>query len=57
MYLLNILWKIPEERIACPIIGKRVLESIGCDNTIMLEAASNNNDGVIDVSKAIEADD
>lgn len=57
LHLLNILWKIPKVRTACLILGRGVLESIAYDNTILLEAVSNNNDGVIDVSKKIENED
>lgn len=48
---------MPEENLACPVIGRRLLESIGCDNRIMLQAASNNNGGVVDISKTVDHDD
>lgn len=56
VHLLKILSKVSEENLACPVIGRRVLGSIGCEKTTGLEAASCDNCGVVDICKAINSD-
>lgn len=52
----SIAQKIPEEKILCLFLGGPVLQSIGCDNGKVLEAACERTDGTIDVERASELD-
>lgn len=52
--LRNVTWEIPNDKIENAIIVRRVLEALGCDNRSMLEAASNQHEGDIDVKVALE---
>lgn len=36
--LQNIAWKASKETLPTPILGRRLLESLGCDNRVMLMA-------------------
>lgn len=56
-HLLKITWKIRKEDISCPFIRKCVLEFIGFDNIIMLEATSGKINGVLLVSTILNDDD
>lgn len=49
--LRNIEWNITKESIANPIIGRRVLESLGCNNREMFPAAKSKHGDDIDVTK------
>ena len=54
LLLLNIEWHVSDSELAHVIIGRTVLEAIGCDNRALLAAASDNSGGVVDAKKAIE---
>lgn len=41
---------------SCPIIGKMVFESIGCDKAIIFGAASKENRGAMNVSERLEGE-
>lgn len=56
LVLRNIEWKVARENIAIPIIGRRVLESIGCDNREMLMAARDKYGEEIDVAQRLDDD-
>lgn len=45
--------KIAKESIGLPIIRRRVLESLGCDNREMLLAAKHSHDDDIDAAKRL----
>lgn len=50
-FILKIIsWKVTKEGLPTPIIGGRVLESLGCDNKEMLMAARDNYGDNIDVA-------
>lgn len=50
------MWKVAEELIQSPIIGQRVLESLGCDNKKMLATLCDLYQGKISVKREIEED-
>lgn len=52
----NVIWKVAKGDIEMPIIGRRVLESLGCDNREMLLAARDRFGDEIDVTKRFEED-
>lgn len=54
--LRNASWKITEEEVATVIIGRKVLESIGCRNRLMLEAAFGRHEGDFDIAEKMEND-
>lgn len=56
LILRNVSWKITEEEIPSPIIGRRVLESLGCDNREMLLAARERYGDNIDVANRLQQD-
>lgn len=53
LYTRDILWKIPQKSIPCVILGRPVLQSIGCDNREMLEAFCHRHDGGIYVERRL----
>lgn len=53
LILKNIMWHVPMEAVGVPILGRWVLESIGCDNRAMWEAACDYHGGIIDVSSML----
>lgn len=50
LILHNIIWKVSKEELRTPIIGRRVLESLGCDNREMLMVARDKLGEDIDVN-------
>lgn len=56
LVLRNIEWKVAKEDVSVPIIGRRVLESLGCDNGKMLMAARDKYGEDIDVSHRLPHD-
>lgn len=56
LILRKINWKITNEDIPSPIIGRRVLESLGCDNREMLMAARDKYGDDIDVADRLATD-
>lgn len=56
LVLRNIQWKVTKEDITLPIIGRKVLESLGCDNREMLMAARDKYGDEIDVNQRLEDD-
>lgn len=56
MILRNINWKLTNEEIASPILGRRVLESFGCDNRAMSMAARDRYDDDIDAEDQLKRD-
>lgn len=56
LHLPNITEKRPDEPITCVVMGPCVLESIGCDNEKMVEAACKRSSLVIDVDKELAKD-
>lgn len=57
LILHNIVLKVPYKRIEKQIIGRRVLESIGCDSRLMFVAACNRDHGEINVGKRLVEDE
>lgn len=56
LILRNVTWEIPNGAVKEAILGRHVLEALGCDNRAMLQAASNLHDGDIDVRERLEKD-
>lgn len=56
LVLRNITWRVTKEQIKTPIIGRRVLESLGCDNRAMLLAARDRLGDNIDVIERLVED-
>ena len=54
LLLRNVEWHVSDSELAHVIIGRTVLEAIGCDNRALLAAASDNSGGVVDAKKAID---
>lgn len=52
----NIVLKVSNESVQTPIIGRRVLESLGCDSREMLMAARVKDGGDIDVTERLSQD-
>lgn len=57
LHYLSIHYQIPDEKIFCLIVGRRVLKSIKCNNAIIFKAASRNNNKIKDVSNAVKNDE
>lgn len=53
LILENVSWHVPEWRISSPINGRRVLDSIRCDNGLALQASGDRHSGGIDANKAL----
>lgn len=56
LILRNKIWKVSREEIDPLIIGRRVLEPIGCDNRAKLEAAHEKLTDDVDVADKLEHD-
>lgn len=54
LILRNVMWKISREDVKTPIIGRRVLEYIRCDNRAILETARNKLNEEIDAAKKLQ---
>lgn len=54
--LWSVAWKVLKESMEAPIIGRPVLESIGCDNRAMLAVACDLNAGIINVTEKLSED-
>lgn len=52
--LRGIDWFVSDEEIEFAIIGRPVLEALGCDNRKILTAASDKSGGVIDIPKDLK---
>lgn len=55
LILRGIEWNVSEEPAEFVIIGREVLQAIGCDNKAMLLAFCAKHDGVINVAQALQA--
>lgn len=53
LLLENVEWKAARECVAVPIIGRRMLESLGCENQKMLLAARDKHGEKIDVVRGL----
>ena len=53
LLLRNVVWHVSQGELAHVIIGRSVLEAIGCDNQALLAAASDKAGGVLDARMAI----
>ena len=53
LMLRDVEWLIPEEETECTILGRPVLQAIGCDNRALLSAACDKHSGVINVPEAL----
>lgn len=53
LILRNVRWHVSNEKLESAILGRAVLESLGCDNRTMLEAAISKYDGDVDVAKRL----
>eukprot|EP00177_Eucheuma_denticulatum_P008814 GFKZ01016009.1.p3 GENE.GFKZ01016009.1~~GFKZ01016009.1.p3 ORF type:complete len:172 (-),score=27.08 GFKZ01016009.1:3459-3974(-) len=51
------VWKLGEAATDEVIIGREVLQSIGCDNRAILAAACGRNDGIINIPDAVSEDE
>lgn len=56
LVLRNITWHVSDAPTKVVVIGRRVLQAIGCDNKAMLAASCDKNDGVINIPEALAAD-
>lgn len=56
LIIRNIEWKVTKENIHIPMIGRRVLESLGSDNSEMLMAARDNYEEDVDVTVRLTKD-
>lgn len=56
LILRNIVWKVTEEDFKLPILGRRVLESLGSDNREILSAARDKFRDNIDIEKRLIED-
>lgn len=54
LLLRNLVWFVTNEDIDQAIIGRPVLDAIGCDNRKILASAADQNGGVIDVPSALQ---
>lgn len=57
LILRRITWRITEEDTPRPILGRRVVESLGCDNREMLIAAQDRNGEDVDVVERRKEDE
>lgn len=51
LFLRNVKWKVCNEPVDTPLIGRPLLDSIGCSKQEILLSISNNNAGIIDTSE------
>lgn len=54
--LRNVVWNVIEEDLPTPIIGRRALESLGCDNREIVLAVRDKLDSNIDVENVLKQD-
>eukprot|EP00737_Agarophyton_chilense_P000949 gb/GEZJ01001057.1/.p1 GENE.gb/GEZJ01001057.1/~~gb/GEZJ01001057.1/.p1 ORF type:complete len:583 (-),score=92.79 gb/GEZJ01001057.1/:1849-3597(-) len=56
LVLRSVTWKIADTDLDCVIIGRQVLQALGCDNKAILAAACDQHNGIINIPEALERD-
>ena len=56
LILRGVEWGVSDQKTEFPILGRHVLQAIGCDNKSMLSTACDKNDGIINIPDALAQD-